>query len=148
MRQAIALIMATALTAGCSWIGVAGPPPSWFTERSPLPSCGVEEMSHGEGVNTEARRCLFDAYQAGEGAEFVSNMVSVEGDPIARYYRVHPDGRIEIYHDASRDRFGSGTWERLECDALLPVEEVNTPDSYTPPEFVFVEEDCANIGEG
>ncbi len=63
MGRIIALVMLVAvLTSGCNWIGLSGKPPAWVTDREPLPSCGVEDLGHGEGVDTQARRCLLDAF--------------------------------------------------------------------------------------
>ena len=117
-------------------------PPDWVANRNPLDLCGEEDVGRDGGFDVEARRCLLDAYRAGRGAELISTMTSVEGDEIVRYVRVHENGTVEIFVDATRDRYGSGEWERLTCERLTPVDEFNGPDLSFPPEQVFVEEAC------
>ena len=117
--------------------------PDWVVNRLPLESCGEEVAGHGEGLDVEARSCLLEAFDDRRGAELISTFTSVEGDPIRRYTRVHANGTVELFVDATRDRFGSGEWERLRCDRLVPVEEFNDPpDNVMPAEWVFVEEGC------
>jgi hypothetical protein len=118
--------------------------PEWPpAPASGFASCGSEEMGMGETLNVEGRRCLLAAYRAGEKAEFASAGRSVEGDPIHRVIRVHARGVVEVLHDARQDRFGSGRVERLQCEALVPVEEVNNPpDLFLPLEMVFIEDGC------
>ena len=72
---------------------------------------------------SEARQCLLAAFEEGRGAELITTMTSVEGDPITRYIRVHENGTVEIFHDATQDQYGSGGWERLRCERLVSVEE-------------------------
>lgn len=140
MRQVAALIVG-AFVVGCGL--VQGPDPEWITNRLPLTSCGVEEVGVDGDFNVDARGCLLDAYEAGTGAELISTQTSVEGDPIIRYLRVHENGVIELFVDATRDRYGSGQWERLRCDRLVPVAEANDPpDTTFPDAMVFVEEGC------
>ena len=69
----------------------------------------------GEGVDAEARTCLLEAFEEGRGAELITTQTSVEGDPITRYIRVHENGTVEIFHDATQDQYGSG---RLGTTAL------------------------------
>jgi hypothetical protein len=76
-------------------------------ERVPLPFCGEEDVRlSGEGVDAEARTCFVDAWQAGEQAEFVSTYYTVEGDPITQVFRVVSEGRIQLFVDNTRARFG------------------------------------------
>ena len=133
-------LLAVALTSACGFLAAA---PDWVAGREQLPACGVEDAGMGEGIDEAARTCLFEAYQDGRSAEFISTMTSVEGDDITRYVRVHGDGLIEIFVDATRDRFGSGAWERLVCERLVSVEEFNEPDDAVRESWVFVEDRCA-----
>ena len=133
-------LAASALLAACGWLPTVAP--DWVTDRNPLPPCGEEEVGAAGGFDREARRCMLDAFESGDEAELISTMTSVEGDPITRILRVHANGTVELFVDASRDRFGSGEWERLRCERLVPVEEFNGPDLSFPPEQVFVEEAC------
>ena len=145
MRIGPGAAMLILLTSACGLLPV--PAPDWVTNREPLASCGVEEAGLGEGVDPAARQCLLEAFRDGRSAELTSTMNSVEGDPITRILRVHADGPVEIFIDATRDRFGSGRWERLACRALVPVAEVNDPpNTLYPDDWVFVEDGCEPVG--
>jgi hypothetical protein len=136
-----ATLMLGALLVGCGL--VPGPEPEWITNRLPLASCGVEEVGVEGGFDAAARACLLAAHQAGGGAELISTLTSFEGDPITRYLRVHENGVVELFVDATRDRYGSGAWERLQCERLVPVAEANDPPDTTFPDvMVFVEDGC------
>ncbi|HEY6607588.1 MAG TPA: hypothetical protein VI277_00175 [Candidatus Limnocylindria bacterium] len=137
-------VLVPAFVAGCGLM--LEPPPEWVTNRLPLESCGIEDYGHGEGVNVEGRTCLLEAFEEGRGAELITTQSSVEGDPIVRYIRVHENATVEIFYDATRDRFGSGAWERLRCERLVPVEEFNDPpDIFFPETDVFVEDGCERL---
>lgn len=90
-------------------------PPVAFTTRADLESCGALKLEHGEEVPQEAEQCLIDGRS--EGAELEVRHSTPEGDPVVRYYRVGPeiDG-VEVFIDATEDKFGSGSWERIRCD--------------------------------
>jgi hypothetical protein len=136
------LLAAVAVVAGCGVLPSV--PPDWVVNRNPLPSCGEERLDQGGARDVAARTCLLEAFQEGRAAELISTGPTVEGDPITRYIRVHENGVVELFIDASRDRFGSGRWERVRCEALVPVEQVNDPpDLFFPAEEVFVEDGCA-----
>jgi hypothetical protein len=140
MRR-VATMMIGALLVACGL--VAGPDPDWITNRLPLTSCGVEELGLEGAYDADARACLLAAHESGGGAELVTTVTSIEGDPITRYLRVHENGVIELFVDATRDRFGSGEWERFRCDDLVPVADASDPPDVTFPDaMVFVEEGC------
>jgi hypothetical protein len=139
MRAALLLGSILAL-AGCTLL--AGEP-GWVTNRLPLESCGAEDVGQEGDMNVQARQCLLAAYQAGAGAELISTQVSIEGDPITRFIRVHENGTVELFVDATRDAYGSGEWERYRCERLVPVADANDPpDLVFPDEFVFIEDGC------
>jgi hypothetical protein len=126
--RATALLAALAIT-GC---GVLPPAqPDWVTNRQPLPSCGEES---GER-NAEGRGCLLEAFDTGSGAEFVSRESTIEGDPITSYFRVHENGVVEIFVDATQDKYGSEQWERIRCESLTAV----------PDERVFAQIGCGEL---
>ena len=111
--------------------------PDWIVNRLPLESCGAETIE-GSGLllNVEARTCLLAAFRAGDGAELISTQATEEGDPVTRYYRVHENGTVEIFVDATRDRFGSQRWERYRCEDLVPADDE---------ERVFIEQGCEEL---
>ena len=140
MHRAAGLV-AMLLLVGCGFL--PGPVPEWVANRQPLESCGTEDFGHGEGADVTARTCLLEAFEDGHGAELITSQTSIEGDPIVRYIRVHENGVVEVFQDATRDRFGSGEWERVVCDRLVPVAEANDPpDDVLPKTMVFMEVGC------
>ena len=141
MRLGAGLAVAV-LAVGCGML--PGAMPEWVANRQPLESCGEEVLDQGDLPDEAARRCLLEAYEAGRGAELISTQPTVEGDPVTTFVRVHENGVVELFLDATRDRFGSGTWERLVCDALIPVDEM-PPDRVFPSGMVFVEDGCEQL---
>ena len=132
------------LLVGCGIL--PGEVPEWVANRQPLASCGTEVLDQGQAHDEGARLCLLEAYQAGRGAELISTEPTVEGDPITTFIRVHENGVVEVFVDATRDRFGSGEWERIVCDALVPVEDFNDPpDLVLPADLVFVQDSCEQL---
>lgn len=136
-RRLITVVALVAtLSTGC---GLLPPPtPDWVTGRIQLPSCGSEELSAARPPNREARECLMDAWRESREAELSTTMTTIEGDPVSRITRVFADGSVEVFVDATRDRFGSGEWERLICTGLRPVRAEDGLDDA----WVFVEEGC------
>ena len=113
MRPAAGFVAAAALVAGCGILPAAVP--DWVANRQPLESCGEEVLEQAQPFARAARECLFQAFLDGRAAELISTQPTIEGDPITRYIRVHENGVVEIFVDATRDRFGSGAWERIRC---------------------------------
>jgi len=107
-------LIVLALAIGLFWVFA---PPIGYLTRTSLASCGSERAGAAGPWNVEGRQCLWDAYQAGRPAEFVSTRSSVEGDPVTTTLRLLGSGRVEIYIDGTRDRWGQG-WTRLECPTL------------------------------
>ena len=143
MRSA-ALVLVAAMLSGCGLLPSG--PPDWVANRLPLPGCGEEVIGQGGEFDVAARTCLLEAFESGDGAELISTQTSVEGDPITRYLRVHENGTIELFVDATRDRFGSGEWERLHCERLVPVADANDPpDLVVPDAMVFMEDGCETL---
>ncbi len=97
--------------------------PSQVADREPLSSCG-EEATPPDGpgpAEAAARQCLLDAFQRGTTAELRWDYDTAQGDPVTELLRVLPDRSVEVFVDATRDRNGSGAWERRICDGLTPV---------------------------
>ncbi|MEV4688064.1 hypothetical protein [Microbacterium sp. LWH3-1.2] len=100
-----------------------GPTPAAFLERDELPSCGAVELDQGEQIPSGDLACLEEATTA--GAELAVTRPTVEGDPIAEYYRVLPGGGggWEIYTDMTQDRYGEGWWLN-ECPDALSMSQL------------------------
>ncbi len=112
--------LAVVLVAGC----VPAGEPVEFRERPPVSNCGQEDrLDRSAPRNLEARHCLLTAFKGSQHAEFVSHVLTVEGDPIHCYYRVWPtpDTPVEVFLDARRDRWSRHSqWSRSECRRLEP----------------------------
>jgi hypothetical protein len=116
-------IRAVALLAVAAAVGGCGSPdsraPGAFVHRQPLASCGKihlsqTQVSGGETVPADAWACLDAAFKS--GAELVVEMPTSEGAQVVSYYRVGPDiDGMEVFHDATRDRFGSQAWSHELC---------------------------------
>jgi hypothetical protein len=116
MRPLLLGLVIAATAGGCSAAATE------VAHREPLPSYGREVISQRMGYDVEGRRRFWAAYQAGQPAEFTSTRPSVEGDPVTTIYRVLGPGRVEVFVDATHDRFGSGRWEKYACKGLRKVE--------------------------
>ena len=120
MRRASWLVAAMVLLTACG--ADAAPMPDWVANRNPLAACGVEELGADLAYDERARTCLMNAYLAGRGAELITHQDTDEGDPITGYVRVHENGVVELFVDATLDRAGSSSWERWGCEALAHEE--------------------------
>lgn len=106
--------------------------------------CGVDPVF--DDPNVEARQCLWAAWQARTPAVGVLVFDTIEGDPIVEVQRMHPDGYIVRWVDATHDENGSGTWDgpvycsefdvvdgeplgANDCDRSLPEPADATTDS-------------------
>ncbi len=89
--------------------------------RPTLASCGVVDTGPRPSELTVAEQtgydCLEKARDTGEGAELQVDQLTTEGDPVSSWYRVTPEGRLEVYADATADAFGSGRWDYASCAA-------------------------------
>lgn len=111
--------------------------PQWVANRIPLAACGEEVVERGE-TDVEARQCLLDAFRAGDGAELISTQSTGQDGQVTRYLRVHENGTIEIFTDATGDPLGSGTWERETCTQMIGADEMR--DVWVGEVFVMI--DC------
>ena len=129
------LTVVLVMLCGCSVL--PSDQPAWIVNRLPLTACGEEVVERGD-TDVEARQCLLDAFRAGEGAELITTQTSGLDGQVTRYLRVHENGTIEIFTDATQDPTGSGAWERETCGQMLGADEVR--DVWV--EEVFVMIDC------
>jgi hypothetical protein len=84
------------------------------------PGCG-SYWNRNTPVTAKQRRvnaCIVNAAHAGRHGRAVAVLTTVEGDPIPTYVFVRGRGDVLVVTDSTRDRFGSGGWQRLRCRAL------------------------------
>jgi len=81
------------------------------------PSCGTY-WNKNTPVTSAQRRvnsCIVTAAREGRRARAVAVLTTIEGDPIPTYVFVRAKGDLLVVTDSTRDRFGSGDWERSRC---------------------------------
>src|SRR5262245_21258880 len=62
--------------------------------------------------------CVVEAAREGRRARAVAVLTTIEGDPIPTYVYVRARKDLLVVTDATRDRFGSGGWQRSRCRTL------------------------------
>jgi hypothetical protein len=112
---------------GGTWCGAELPP-------------GPDVGGDGEG----RRRCLLDAHLAASPAVFVQAATTIEGDPVVTVWRTLGDGTVHVFTDATRDRFGSGTWETQSC-ARLATRYPGGADGNPPTMFGCADDSAAPV---
>lgn len=98
--------------------------PDEVRNRSELPFCGhevIERTGEGDLYDAEVRTCFWDAHQAGEPAEFISEGLTVEGGRITQIWRLLPSGGLEIFTDATQDPLSTPEWTRTRCAGLVDI---------------------------
>ena len=115
------LAVSLLLLAGCTALSTGEP--EWVVNRTPLAACGEEVVERGD-TDVEARQCLLDAFRAGTGGELISTQPTGQDGQVTRYLRVHENGTIDVFIDATQNPLGSGTWERETCGTMLGADEV------------------------
>lgn len=89
--------------------------PDSFRDRTELPLCRGVVLDQGESLRPEALKCLERGY-AESGAELAVASPTTEGDLIVSHYRITPRAAsLQIFVDATRDKFGGGNWEESSC---------------------------------
>ncbi|MFF7772992.1 hypothetical protein ACFZCG_01075 [Streptomyces tanashiensis] len=112
----VAVALASLLAAGCGTLN--DPVKERWDSRTEFSSCGEVSLDQGEEMQKQAAReivCLRRALKNGEGAELKVTHPTVEGDPIREYYRLTPQGRLEVYTDSTDDHFSDQKWSFAEC---------------------------------
>ncbi|WP_202277470.1 hypothetical protein [Streptomyces sp. M2CJ-2] len=112
----IAVAATSLLAAGCGTLD--DPVKDRWESRAEFSSCGEVNLAQGEEMQKQAVReivCLRRALKSGESAELKVTHPTVEGDPIREYYRLTPQGRLEVYTDSTEDRYSDRKWSFAEC---------------------------------
>jgi hypothetical protein len=84
------------------------------------PACGTY-WNRNTPVTPAQRRvnsCIVRAARDGRQARAVAVLTTIEGDPIPTYVYVRAKGDLLVVTDSTRDKFGSGGWERSRCRML------------------------------
>lgn len=114
-------------TAGLDVIGQSrsgADAPESFRNRAPLPACPDVRLGQGDEPGPGGLECLKRGY-ASNGAELAVARPTVEGDMIVAYFRVAPHApSLQIFHDATRDRFGNGKWGESLCPLPLGADSI------------------------
>lgn len=114
-------VLALVLSA-CSVLPWVSSTPDAFTDRTELPTCGVEDRGRGAPEPSEGEVCLVEAMTGGTAAELAATALTDEGDAIRSYYRTVPGvPGLVVYVDGTDDSYGSQGWALLTCpDATAP----------------------------
>ena len=113
------LVLVAGLVVFSSGCGLFGDPiQEQWESRQEYPSCGEVKLPQGKQLEqhaTQEIRCLRQALDAGETAELKVSFPTVEGDPIHEYYRLNPDGTLELYIDSTDDANSDQKWSHTDC---------------------------------
>ena len=120
---AMAAVLGPALAvAGCGGGDDAGGGSKSPESRRPMPSCGSYQVPLGElpVADQAIRDCFLSAFGAGREAEVTITATSFEGDPIVTIYRVLGPNDLELFVDASADKFaGDLKTYRQRCTSVV-----------------------------
>ncbi|MFB7356184.1 hypothetical protein [Streptomyces gardneri] len=111
-----AVTLTSLLVAGCGTLN--DPVKERWESRTEFSRCGEVSLDQGEEMQKQAAReiaCLQRALKNGESAELKVSYPTVEGDPIREYYRLTPQGRLEVYTDSTDDHYSDQKWSFTEC---------------------------------
>ncbi|MFE5593656.1 hypothetical protein [Streptomyces sp. NPDC056549] len=112
----VAVALTSLLAAGCGMLN--DPVKERWESRTEYSRCGEVSLDQGEEMQKQAAReidCLQRALKNGESAELKVTYPTVEGDPIHEYYRLTPQGRLELYTDSTEDHYSDQKWSFAEC---------------------------------
>jgi hypothetical protein len=125
------------------------PPPSWYGQRSELPSCGSDVPFSDDYPNLAARSCFRDAFAADRPAELTAEYYGDEGESIRAHFRVLGDGRYEIVGERSpspvAEYAGGQGWVRYECDRFVFVDDPGAELEGAP--WIDAEGECRVVDE-
>ncbi|WNO64002.1 hypothetical protein RPQ02_09445 [Streptomyces sp. AM2-3-1] len=117
VRARLVAVAATSLlAASCGMLD--DPVEDRWESRAEFSSCGKVRLAQGEEIQKQAVweiACLRRVLKSGESAELLATYPTMEGDPIREYYRLTPQGRLEVYTDSTDDRYSDRKWSFAEC---------------------------------
>lgn len=110
--------------------------------------CGKETNRHGEGYDSKARDCLWQAVTDGKPVKFTTTSYTTEGDPIT--YSIQalapshgPGHRFTVLVD-SRDKFGKQGQFNYACKGIQRVEQKYAAGQ----RYSFRLSECTGTGDG
>lgn len=110
-----------------------GQVPAAFRDRTPYPRCPAITVPQGRSTPESLAQCLTTPAARRDGAEVEVRSVTTEGDPVVTHYRVSPGrGEVDVFTDASADRFGTDEWGWVRCPdvaALSTFADCWSPDT-------------------
>jgi hypothetical protein len=90
--------------------------------RRPMPSCGAYRPPPGPGdlppADSAVRDCFLAAFREGREAEVSVTVDTLEGDPIVSVYRVLGPDDVELFVDASADKFAAVDVDHQRCTSV------------------------------
>ncbi len=100
---AFVLVVATSCGGGGGGDGLSDS----VENRRRMPSCGAFEASLQEptAADQAVRDCFLAAFRDGTEKEVTVTATTIEGDPIVTIYRVLGPNDLEVFVDASADKF-------------------------------------------
>ena len=98
------------------------------------PSCGTywNRNTPVTPVQRRVNACIVAAARAGRHARAIAVLTTIEGDPIPSYVFVRGPRDILFVVDVTRDRFGSGGWQRARCRVLAAEGGMLAPSGCRP----------------
>ena len=116
-----------AVGAGCLLLAAACS--AGMTPRGGQPeSCGTFVVREPDDVPESARICFASAVRERRVVTLTVRMFTIEGDPLLLTYTSRTDGRVNVRHDASQDRFSDRSVTTRTCDAGSDPGSLEFPD--------------------
>jgi hypothetical protein len=107
---------------GCGGGGGGGGVSESLESRRPMPSCGAYRPPAGPGdlppEDSAVRDCFLAAFREGREAEVSVTVDTLEGDPIINIYRVLGANDVELFVDASADKFAAVDVDHQRCTSV------------------------------
>ncbi|WP_437656886.1 hypothetical protein [Sorangium sp. So ce1182] len=97
-------------------------------ETPPLKQCGTEVVRRGDGYNSAARECIWQAYRAREPSEFTTTRYTIEGDPVTYRLEVTVTGVVVVVD--SKDRYALRGVFRHSCRNLERIAQEGAEDRF------------------
>jgi hypothetical protein len=124
--------------------------PALISARPPTNFCGhdsVVRTIRGDIGHPAPWECLLAALEVGGSAELIRDSLTIEGGPIRSIVRVGPSGAIELWHDGTRDPFGSRTWTRQLCGRIETFQPDPSAAAAHDPDDCGAEEVVIGMGD-